>query len=64
MNKSLEEFYPHLLGIRDPWEVTFLKRDSKNKEGDSHGGIEGQYAALLSSLWRTLDSVGINETVL
>jgi transposase len=32
MSKSLEEFYTNLLGITDPWEVSSIKRDSKNRE--------------------------------
>lgn len=32
MSESLEEFYTHLLDIRDPWEVAAIKRDSKSKE--------------------------------
>ena len=32
MSESLEEFYTNLLNIKDPWEVTAIKRDSKSKE--------------------------------
>lgn len=32
MSESLEEFYTHLLDIRDSWEVAAIKRDSKSKE--------------------------------
>lgn len=32
MSESPEEFYTNLLGIGDPWEVRFIKRDSTNKE--------------------------------
>jgi len=32
MSESLEEFYTNLLGITDPWEVSSIKRDSKNRE--------------------------------
>lgn len=32
MSESLEEFYTNLLDIRDPWEVSSIKRDSKSRE--------------------------------
>src|SRR6056297_1814083 len=32
MSESLEEFYTNLLGIRGPWKVASIQRDSKSKE--------------------------------
>jgi transposase len=32
MNETLEEFYDHLLGIRSPWEVSSVQRNSKERE--------------------------------
>lgn len=32
MSESLEEFYKNLLDIKDPWEVSSIRRDSKSKE--------------------------------
>jgi len=32
MSESLEEFYKNLLGVKDPWEVLTIIRDSNNRE--------------------------------
>jgi hypothetical protein len=32
MKETLEEFYNHLVGIKSPWVVECIERDSKNRE--------------------------------